>query len=114
MHPPHAQLPPLVDSLPAIPFVEPETIERQRSKPFDLRLDLMSIASATNFVTIDLGADGERARAALQALEARGVFERMPGVAPMDRCIRVTVGLPEEHAQSAEVFASAPRTFGGA
>lgn len=57
-------------------------------------LGLASIPSATNFVAIDLGGSGGRARAALKALEDHGVFVRMPGVAPMDRCIRVTVGLP--------------------
>ncbi|WP_460274717.1 pyridoxal phosphate-dependent aminotransferase [Celeribacter sp. ULVN23_4] len=57
---------------------------------------LTPLPSATNFVTMDCGRDGDYARALLKALEARGVFVRMPGVAPMDRCIRVSVGLPEE------------------
>ncbi len=70
------------------------------------RLSLASIPSATNFVAIDLGGTGDRARAALKALEAEGVFVRMPSVAPMDRCIRVTVGLPDERARFAEVLAT--------
>lgn len=74
-------------------------------------LGLASIPSATNFVAIDLGGDGDRARAALQALEAQGVFVRMPGVAPMDRCIRVSVGLPDERARFAEVFATILKTL---
>ena len=46
----------------------------------------------------------DRARAALKALEARGVFVRMPAVEPMDRCIRVSVGLPQERAAFREAF----------
>lgn len=54
--------------------------------------DLVTLPSATNFVTIDCGRDGDYARAVLAELGQRGVFIRMPGVAPMDRCIRVSVG----------------------
>ncbi len=67
-------------------------------------LGLSAVDSATNFVAIDMGGDGEKSRATLQALQEQGVFVRMPGVAPLDRCIRVTVGRPEERSQFAEVF----------
>lgn len=53
---------------------------------------LVALPSATNFVTIDCGADGAHARAILAALLRRGIFIRMPGVAPLDRCIRVSLG----------------------
>ena len=53
---------------------------------------LVALPSATNFVAIDCGRDGEFARAVLRELVARGIFVRMPYVAPQDRCIRVTVG----------------------
>jgi histidinol-phosphate aminotransferase len=53
---------------------------------------LTALPSATNFVCLDCGQDGAFARRVLQELGARGVFVRMPGVAPMDRCIRVSVG----------------------
>lgn len=53
---------------------------------------VLPLASATNFVTIDLGRDGDFARATLNALSERGIFVRMPGVAPLDRCIRVSLG----------------------
>lgn len=53
---------------------------------------LAPLPSATNFVTMDCGADGDFARRVVAALLARGVFIRMPGVAPMDRCIRVSCG----------------------
>jgi histidinol-phosphate aminotransferase len=57
---------------------------------------LAPLASATNFVTIDCGRDGAFARAVRDGLIARGVFVRMPFVAPHDRCIRVTCGRPAD------------------
>ncbi len=68
-------------------------------------LGLVPLPSATNFVTMDVGGP-ERARALLAALAARDVFIRMPGAPPLDRCIRVTVGRPEERAAFAEVLRS--------
>ena len=53
---------------------------------------LVPLPSATNFVTIDAGRDGDHARALLKALIERGIFVRMPFVAPEDRCIRVSAG----------------------
>ncbi|WP_323037827.1 pyridoxal phosphate-dependent aminotransferase [Pararhodobacter sp.] len=53
---------------------------------------LRALSSATNFVTIDCGADGDFARHVLAGIVKRGVFIRMPFVAPHDRCIRVSVG----------------------
>ncbi|MFN3281851.1 MAG: pyridoxal phosphate-dependent aminotransferase [Tabrizicola sp.] len=53
---------------------------------------LRPLPSATNFVTIDCGRDGNHARRVLEALASRGVFIRMPGVAPLDRCIRISLG----------------------
>lgn len=52
------------------------------------------LPSATNFVTIDCGRDGAYAKNILDTLVASGVFVRMPGVAPLNRCIRVTAGTP--------------------
>jgi histidinol-phosphate aminotransferase len=57
---------------------------------------LAPLPSATNFVAIDCGRDGAFARRVLQGLVERGVFVRMPLVAPQDRCIRVTVGRPAD------------------
>jgi histidinol-phosphate aminotransferase len=56
------------------------------------RNGLEPLASATNFVTIDCGRDGDYARRVLAEMGARGVFIRMPGVAPLDRCIRISLG----------------------
>jgi histidinol-phosphate aminotransferase len=53
---------------------------------------LLALPSATNFVTIDCGRDGVHARAIVDGLLDHGVFIRMPGVAPLNRCIRVSVG----------------------
>ena len=53
---------------------------------------LTCLPSATNFVTVDCGGDGELARGVLGGLLRRDVFVRMPGVAPLDRCIRITAG----------------------
>lgn len=57
---------------------------------------LTPLPSATNFVTVDCGGDGNHARAVLSGLIERGVFVRMPGVAPLDRCIRISTGPDEE------------------
>ncbi|MCC6304857.1 MAG: pyridoxal phosphate-dependent aminotransferase [Rhodobacteraceae bacterium] len=57
---------------------------------------LSALPSATNFVAIDCGADGVLARRVLAQLVERGIFVRMPVVAPHDRCIRVTVGTPAD------------------
>ena len=64
---------------------------------------LTALPSATNFVALDCGGDGAVARAVLEALAARDVFVRMPGAAPIDRCIRVTAGRDE----ALDVFAAA-------
>ncbi len=64
---------------------------------------LTSLPSATNFVAIDCGSDGDFARSVLTALISRGIFVRMPGVPPLDRCIRVSVG----HKHDLDAFAEA-------
>ena len=69
-------------------------------------LALKVIPSATNFVAIDIGS-AVRARRLLQALEARGVFIRMPGVAPLDRCVRVSVGTAPQRERLAELLPAA-------
>lgn len=67
-------------------------------------LGLKAIPSATNFVSIDMGSDGECAREVLERLQERDVFVRMPGVAPLDRCIRVTVGTGKERHLFTSIF----------
>lgn len=67
------------------------------------RNGLVALPSATNFVTIDCGRDGDFARMILAGLLARGVFVRMPFVAPQDRCIRVSVAAEPD----LDIFAAA-------
>jgi len=57
---------------------------------------LQPLPSGANFVTVDCGQDGAFARRVLQGLLDRGVFVRMPGVAPLDRCIRISCGRDED------------------
>ncbi len=64
---------------------------------------LDTLPSATNFVTIDCGQDGAFARCVLRELVRDGVFVRMPSVAPLDRCIRVSAGRPAD----LDIFAEA-------
>ena len=57
---------------------------------------LTPLPSATNFVAVDCGHDGDYAKRVLDALVAAGVFVRMPGVAPLNRCIRITAGTEDD------------------
>lgn len=69
-------------------------IARARERIASIARDngLAPLASATNFVAIDCGGDGARAKRLLDGVLARQVFIRKPGVAPLDRCIRVSCG----------------------
>ncbi|MGH1354094.1 MAG: pyridoxal phosphate-dependent aminotransferase [Thalassovita sp.] len=58
--------------------------------------DLTALPSATNFVAVDCGQDGDFARKVLAQLVSKGLFVRMPFVAPQDRCIRVSAGRPQD------------------
>ena len=65
---------------------------RDRIAEIALENGLTPLPSATNFVAIDCGRDGAFAKAILDGLIARGVFVRMPFVAPQNRCIRISCG----------------------
>ncbi len=65
---------------------------------------LTPLDSATNFVAVDCGGDGGFAKAVLAGLVRRGVFVRMPGVAPLDRCIRISAGTPDDLAALADAL----------
>ncbi|WP_422072523.1 pyridoxal phosphate-dependent aminotransferase [Tranquillimonas rosea] len=69
-------------------------VERSKARMSEIAAGngLRALPSATNFVAIDCGRDGGFAREVMLALIARGVFVRMPGVSPLDRCIRITCG----------------------
>jgi len=72
---------------------------------------LQPLPSGANFVTVDCGQDGAFARRVLQGLLERDVFVRMPGVAPLDRCIRISCGRDEDLAVLA---AELPRALAAA
>ena len=71
---------------------------------------LAVIESSANFVAVDCGRDGEYARRVLAELAALGVFVRMPGVAPLDRCIRISAGTPAQLAVLAQALPRALQT----
>ena len=70
------------------------SVEKSRSQISSIALQngLTPLPSATNFVAIDCGNDGAFSRQVVEELGKRGVFVRMPFVAPQDRCIRVSCG----------------------
>ena len=57
---------------------------------------LKPIPSFTNFVAVDCGRDGIYARSIVDRLLPHGIFVRMPGVAPLNRCIRISCGTREQ------------------
>lgn len=69
---------------------------RARIAEIAVQNGLTTLPSATNFVAVDCGGDGDFAKAVLDALIAQDVFVRMPFAAPQNRCIRVSVGRPDE------------------
>ena len=66
-----------------------------------------ALPSATNFVAVDCGRDGAFARKVLEETLARDVFIRMPGAPPLDRCIRISVGLDADLDRLAAVLPEA-------
>jgi histidinol-phosphate aminotransferase len=70
------------------------------------------IPSSTNFVAVDCGRDGAYARKILEGLATRGIFVRMPGVAPLNRCIRISVGTDENLAALEEALPLAVKAAG--
>jgi histidinol-phosphate aminotransferase len=65
---------------------------RERIAAIAVANGLKPLPSATNFVAIDCGRDGTYARAIVDGMMEHGVFIRMPGVAPLNRCIRISTG----------------------
>ncbi len=75
---------------------------RTRVMEFANSHNLTAIASSTNFVAVDLNTT-EAATNMIAELNKRQVFMRMPGVAPLNRCIRVGLGSDAEF----EIFTKA-------
>lgn len=64
---------------------------RQRIGRIAADSGLAPLPSATNFVAVDCGKDAIYARAIVDRLMSdHGIFIRMPGVAPLNRCIRIS------------------------
>ena len=57
---------------------------------------LTPLPTATNFVAVDCGRDAAYAQAILDGLAQHGIFVRKPAAAGLNRCIRISAGLPEE------------------
>lgn len=69
---------------------------RERIYALARQHNLGAIPSATNFVAVDCGKDGAYAKSLVDGLLEHGVFVRMPGVAPLNRCIRISAGKKEQ------------------
>ncbi len=85
-----------------------EQVSAGRQRIYDLATEnnLSCIESATNFVAVDIGSP-DKAKAVLDYLISHDVFVRMPGVEPLNRCVRIGVGTPEEHQALKKVFKNA-------
>lgn len=68
------------------------SIARERINKIARSNGLTPLPSATNFVTLDCGADAKFAKAVLDNLVALGIFVRMPFSDPQNRCIRISCG----------------------
>jgi histidinol-phosphate aminotransferase len=74
-------------------FVKHEVVKsRDRIYRIAKANGLTPIVSATNFVAVDCRRDGAYARAIVDGLLQHGIFIRTPGIAPLNRCIRVSCG----------------------
>lgn len=72
---------------------------------------LSPLSSATNFVAIDCGRDGVYSKAIVDGLMEHGVFIRMPGVAPLNRCIRISAGPESDMALLEEALPQVLKTL---
>ena len=86
-----------------------EKVTQARDRIYKIAADngLATVPSAANFVAIDCGQRGNFAKAVLAELLARGIFVRMPFVAPQDRCIRITTGTDADLDLFQELFPKA-------
>ena len=99
----------LADQQHAKRVVQQVTAARNRIASIAKDNGLEALPSASNFVAIDCGRDGDYARRVLANLVTRGIFVRMPGVPPQDRCIRISAGTKDDLDVLEEVFPEALR-----
>ena len=86
---------------------------RQRIGEIARANGLTPLPSATNFVAIDCGRDGDFAKAVLDALVELGIFVRMPFAAPQNRCIRISAGTKADLDAFAAALPEALKRAGG-
>ena len=80
-----------------IKHVKAEVIQaRYRIKEIAQANGLKPLPTAANFMAIDCGRDGAYAKTIVDGLLTHGIFIRMPGVAPLNRCIRVSCGKADD------------------
>ncbi len=79
-------------------------------REFMVSMGLKPLPSHTNFLTVDVGSKS-RAESILEALLQQGVFIRKPGLPPLDSCIRITIGRPEQRARFAQILTDVLRTL---
>ena len=87
-------------------------IARQRIAEIAIANKLKPLASATNFVSIDCGRDATYAKSIVDGLLHQGIFIRMPGVAPLNRCIRISCGTQNDLDLLAEALPKVLASFG--
>ncbi len=89
-----------------IPSVKQRVAEgRQQVMQFADELGLYAEPSYTNFVAVDLTSPA-RAKGMIEHLGSQGVFMRMPGVEPLNRCVRVGLGSQDEFELFCKAFKS--------
>jgi len=76
---------------------------RAEYEALGVELGIPTLPSMTNFVPFEFR-DGAESDRMLALLDERDVFVRKPGVTPIDRFVRVTVGTASERAGFAEIF----------
>lgn len=76
---------------------------RTRVSDFVAKHNFTAIPSNTNFVAVDMRSS-DTAKAMIAELNKRQVFMRMPGVEPLNRCIRVGLGNDEEFTVFRDAF----------
>lgn len=71
-------------------------LARERIGRIAARVGFTALPSATNFVAVDCGRDAAYAQSILDGLAARRIFIRKPATPGLDRCIRISVGRPDD------------------
>ena len=81
---------------------------REALSAFATSIGLTPIPSNTNFVTIRVGSR-ERAELMVEEFAKQGVFIRKPNVAPLDDCIRITIGTTSQLELLSPIFETVVR-----